>query len=269
MMLNLKSMFKKILLILLVSFSLSGCSISNKKTSIEIMTNPSAKIYINGKNEGDTPYKSNNLKPGEIDLKLEYKDITVNKKIKLKDGLGSVVYWDFGENEEESGGYVLSMEKTGNKKTIGLIVSAIPTESTLSVDDKNVDYAPKKIDDLGEGDKKITVSFPSYKSANIFTKGIKGYRLIIETKLAKEKVIEEVIKEPPVSLAEKIMVVIKDTETGWLRVRQTSSVLGKEIARVNPKESFELLEENDKWVKIKLKENQEGWVSINYVDIIR
>jgi hypothetical protein len=267
-MINLKSMWKKVLLICLFSLFLSGCSFSTKKTSIEIVTNPSAKIYINGKNEGNAPYKGNNIKPGEIDLRLEYKEIVVNKKIKLKDGLGSVVYWDFGKNEEESGGYVLSMEKTGDKKMVGLIVSSIPTKSILSVDDETIDYTPKKIDSLGEGDKKITLSFPSYKSSNIFVKGISGYQFIIEAKLAKEEIIETPNIEPtPTSLAEKKMVTIKETETGWLRVRESSSSASTEIDKVNPGESFELIEKNVDWVKIKLNDDKSGWVSATYVDI--
>ena len=266
-MINLKSMWKKVLLICLFSLFLGGCSFSNKKTGIEIMTNPSAKVYINGKNEGSTPYKSNNLKPGEIDLRLEHNETVVNKKIKLRDGSASVVYWDFGKNEEESGGYVLSMEKTGDKKMVGLIASSIPTKSIVSVDDETVDYTPKKIDNLGEGDKKITISFPSYKSTNIFVRGIKGYQFIVEAKLAKEEIIEPIAIEPtPTSLAEKKMVTIKETETGWLRVRESSSSASAEIDKVNPGESFELLETNNDWVKIKLNDNQSGWVSATYVD---
>lgn len=263
-------MFKKIFLVLLASMIIGGCSLSHKKTGIEIMTNPSAKIYINGKNEGNTPYKSNNLKPGEIDLKLEYKDIVVNKKIRLRDGSASVVYWDFGENEEESGGYVLSMEKTGNNKSVGMIVSSVPNKSILSADDKILDYTPKKVDDLGEGDKKITISFPSYKSLNIFLRGIPGYQFIIESKLAKEKINETLpVEEEIISSLDKVkMIMIKNTETGWLRVRDTDSSSGKEITRVKPGETFEFLEEKEDWTKIKIDEDKSGWVSSNYVDIV-
>jgi hypothetical protein len=265
-MINLKDMWKKVLLVFLISFILSGCSFSNKKTGIEIMTNPSAKIYINGKNEGNAPYKNNDLKPGEIDLRLEYGEIVVNKKIKLKDGSASVIDWNFGQNEEESGGYVLSMEKTGDKKMVGLIATSTPNKSILSIDDQNLNYTPKKIDNLGEGDKKITISFPSYKSTNIFIGGVKGYRFIIEAKLAKEEVIMSTIEPTPTSLAEKKMITIKETETGWLRVRDSSSSAGSEITKINPGESFELIEESGDWVKIKLNDNKSGWVSATYVD---
>lgn len=60
---------------------------------------------------------------------------------------------------------------------------------------------------------------------------------------------------------------IKPTPLGWLRVRETPSLTGAEITRVNTGESFSVLEDQGEWVKIRVSETIEGWVSSTYVEV--
>ena len=69
---------------------------------------------------------------------------------------------------------------------------------------------------------------------------------------------EEVIEEIP-------MVIIKETETGWLRVREGPGTIYPEIAKIYPGESYPLLEEIEEWCKIELEDKQEAWISIEYI----
>ena len=39
-----------------------------------------------------------------------------------------------------------------------------------------------------------------------------------------------------------------------------------EAAKVNPGDTFELLDEEAGWYKINYEENKEGWISSNYVE---
>jgi len=55
------------------------------------------------------------------------------------------------------------------------------------------------------------------------------------------------------------------TGVGWLRVRSEPSLEGTEIARVNVGEEFKILGEEGDWIKIKIDETTEGWVSSAYV----
>ena len=63
-------------------------------------------------------------------------------------------------------------------------------------------------------------------------------------------------------------VLILNTPTGFLRVRESNSLTSSEIAQVKPGESFELLEEDGNWFKIKLDssigKNNVGWISSSY-----
>ncbi|MFH1565689.1 MAG: PEGA domain-containing protein [bacterium] len=55
------------------------------------------------------------------------------------------------------------------------------------------------------------------------------------------------------------------TGIGWLRVRKEASLESAEIAKVNVGETFTILEKKESWVKIKVDETTEGWVSSTYV----
>lgn len=57
---------------------------------------------------------------------------------------------------------------------------------------------------------------------------------------------------------------ILTTPTGFLRVRTGPGTGFAEVARVNPGESYELLEEKTGWVKIKVSDTVSGWVSSQY-----
>jgi N-acetylmuramoyl-L-alanine amidase len=59
-------------------------------------------------------------------------------------------------------------------------------------------------------------------------------------------------------------VVIKNTPTGWLRVRMEPSLSATEAAKVKPGEKYTLLDEKNGWYKISYKEGEEGWISGRY-----
>ena len=58
------------------------------------------------------------------------------------------------------------------------------------------------------------------------------------------------------------------TPTGWLRVRDSASLDGKEITRVNVGDTYTVLEEQTGWTKIKVSETVEGWVSSDYLETV-
>jgi len=69
------------------------------------------------------------------------------------------------------------------------------------------------------------------------------------------------------SLEEKspeITVTIKDTPTGWLRVRETPQ--GKEIGKVYPGDVYQFLAQDNGWYQIKFGD-QEGWISGKYATL--
>ncbi len=73
---------------------------------------------------------------------------------------------------------------------------------------------------------------------------------------------------------EEKTVIISQAVTSWLRVRQDPSSNAKILTKVYPGEEYKVLEENDKWIKIELKNSvklegevfNSGWVWREYVE---
>ncbi|MDD2483373.1 MAG: PEGA domain-containing protein [Candidatus Shapirobacteria bacterium] len=262
-------MLKKFLVLILASIFLSSCSLSPKKSGLEIMSFPIAKVYVNNKEMGSTPYKNMNLKPGENEVKLISGNKEWKRKIDLQNNINTVVDWQFGDDSNGDSGYVLYLEKTGDKKA-SLLVNTNPDKATITIDGEVKGISPIKVSEIGEGDKQLSVSFPGYKDINIFMKAINGYQLVVSAKLATEKnnidqIISSSENETPVNslnVAKKIT--IKETETGWLKVREASSSSSKEVTRIKPGEQYVLIEEGTDWDKIDLGNGKNGWISTTY-----
>ena len=74
----------------------------------------------------------------------------------------------------------------------------------------------------------------------------------------------ELLPEEEDTIEVKEMIVIQDTPTGWLNAREGPDTNYDKVARVLPGESYTLLEENNKWYKIKISEDIEGWITSQY-----
>ncbi len=60
--------------------------------------------------------------------------------------------------------------------------------------------------------------------------------------------------------------VVKNTPTGYLNVRDAASAGGALLGKVYPGEKYIFSEKKDGWYKIKIKDDEEGWVIGEYVD---
>ena len=75
---------------------------------------------------------------------------------------------------------------------------------------------------------------------------------------------EAIGKTEPEEEPEKV--IIKDTETGWLNVREGPSTAYNIITQVLPGEKFELIDEDNNWTNIKISEEIEGWAYSKYIE---
>jgi type IV pilus assembly protein PilM len=65
-------------------------------------------------------------------------------------------------------------------------------------------------------------------------------------------------------IKKEILVVIAETPTGWLNVREGPSTNDTILKKIYPGESYPLLAEEPEWYKIELGEGQEGWIASRY-----
>lgn len=250
----------------MMAILVGGCSLAPQKSGIEIISSPEAKVFLNGKEAGMTPYKNNNLKPGEIEVRLQggAGGGEWRKTVRLENYSDTVIERDLSSN---GGGYVLTLEKNGGNKS-GLLLNATPDTAAIHIDGEIKGFSPIRIDDIGSGDKQIMVSFPTYKSRTMFVKGISGYQLVVDVDLASEPA-PVVTATPTLTPTEEIglgaKIMIMPTEVGFLRVRKEANMTSSEVGRVKPGETYDVLSEVKDWYQIKISETVSGWVSANYV----
>jgi hypothetical protein len=62
---------------------------------------------------------------------------------------------------------------------------------------------------------------------------------------------------------------IKETGTGWLRVRSQASSAGEEVARVDVGGKYKYFSSLNGWLEIEYESGKTGWISGQYADVIR
>lgn len=215
-----------------------------------------------------SPYKNKSLKAGSIDIQIGQEGIGYwSKQLELKKNISTIINWTFGKNDSYSGGYVLSMERSGGTGS-GIIISSSPSKATVFIGGENRGLTPIYIANLGEGDKEIKTTIPGYVSINLGVRPVIGYQIVLEAVMAKEEKIVVATPTPlqtPQELGSKIK--IKATDTGWLRVRDMPSSAGLEIDKVNAGETYDTVGDSGDWTHIIVREKQ-GWVSSKWVEKI-
>ncbi len=250
-----------------------GFSPSKRRAAVQFGASPRARVVINGQEAGYTPYENDKMSSGEISFRLipEGMESRVwERSLYLNPGTKTIIDREFSDDAEKESGEIVFLEKITNKDRASLMVISDPNSAAITVDGEMRGLSPLGIDDIGEGEHRIFVSLPDYKSKEVMAKAMNGYRLVAEVKLAREETeiateSGEVAEEEEGEMTEPY-VVINDTPTGWLRVRLEPSTSASEAAKINPGEKYRLLDEKAGWYKIAYEEGKEGWISGTYAE---
>lgn len=276
---------------------LSACTLPwQKKAALQVNSIPKATVFVEGKEKGTTPFEEKNLSAGEVTLKLVPETTAVSlspweRKVKLVGGVMTVVNWEFGQDEQKSAGEILTLEKSKDKESASLSVVSIPDSAVVRLDGEAKGFTPLPLEKITAGEREVVVSTNGFQERTIKAKLVDGYQLTVDVKLAKKEEEEKKEEEPsatptptPKAGAKatpslkptptgptptppaRPYVMIKDTPTGWLRVRAKASTASEEIAKVNPGEMYPLLDEESGWYQIRYAEGKEGWISGKYAE---
>lgn len=262
--------------LLTIAQFLTGCTLpailtKKNKAALQVNATPKSTVFLNDNHLGQTPYFDENLKPGELTIKLVPESgVTLLESwqgvVKLSAGILTVVNRSFGKTEEESSGYILSLEPTTEKEKVRLSVISTPDSVIVNFDSEPQGFTPLAIADIPEGEHTLIVSSPGYEEQTINAKAIKGHNLMINVQLAKMVAEEPIIEieatasakpsaspsgspktspkaspKPSASPNSQVLsattsaepmerpyVKIKATPTGFLNVRSEPSIVGKE-----------------------------------------
>ena len=261
-------MKKKILLIIAIlailvvtAFAIWIIFPPKNQAGLKIQTTPVADVYLNEKRLGKTPYEGNGLKSGEYTLKLATANGSWETRTRLSPGVYTVVNRTFGITEASSSGEMLWFD-IGE----GISVVSWPESASILVDGKEVGVTPASVRDVPTGAHKLTIAklglIPKTFTINI----VPDYKLVAQVWLLPElSTAPAPLPQAASPSAKPQKTIIVNSPTGWLRVRKGPGLANAEVGKVNNNEKYSVQDEQNDWLKIKLSNGQEGWVSAQFV----
>lgn len=243
------------------------------KAGLVIDTNPASTVFINGDQKGKSRYEET-FKPGEVTVRLvpdsfDKPLMPYETKVVLVSGVKTIIQRDFAETEEKSSGAIISFEKN-QTDTAEVSIVSIPDSVQVNIDGQIRGNTPFSSSAIPEGEHTISLSTERYSDKSVDVRTYKGFRLTAIFKLSPKEEEEPLTTPTPQSTSapEVKKVVIKDTSTGFLRVRNEPSTLAEEVGRVKPGEVYKILDIDDKtkWIKIEYEDGKEGWISDAYTE---
>ena len=229
------------------------------RAGIRVQANQEAKVLIDQKDVGKTPFQGEDFTPGDHLVSMQVDNSSWQGYVKLNKGTLSVVNRDLTETQASSSGEIITLEPGS-----GATIISTPTQSDVEVDGKLYGQTPLLIKDLPSGEHTFLISHSNFLKRSIRAVLAAGYNLNLTVDLAISEA--DFTKITTVPIQNNQQVVVKATPTGFLRVRAEPSVSGSEVGRVNPGDILTLLEEQGSWDKVKLPDGKEGFISVSYVE---
>ena len=267
-----------------------------KQGELRVDSQPVATIFLDNKNIGKTPYKDK-IQAGEYTIKLVPETTTTQLtswqgKVVVGGNLLTYVNANLSESELTTAIDVVWLEKITSKQS-EFSVTTSPDGATVLVDDVTRGVTPLSLSDIAPGDHSVSITSVGFLTRTLKIRTTPGYRLIANLKLALSGATPTPEATPTTSPAPsgkttptpklsptktatgsatkvadppKPFVVIKDTPTGFLRVRMEASTSASEAGRVNPGEKYTIVDTKSGWYQIKYDGTNEGWVSAQYTE---
>lgn len=270
-----------IILILLILVAFIGFKFFSSRTTgiagLKIVSTPAVDIFIDDKLTGKTPYEGKHS-VGEYILKLIPESTATQAsswqgKIVLNPSVLTYVNRELGVSELTSAGEILTLEKISQNQA-QLAVFSQPGAAVVLLNSEEKGATPLLVSDLTPGEYDLAVSSPGFIGRTVRIQATSGYKLVVNFQLALasggSELSESVVTPSPSEKLEKEpsrpYVVIKDTPTGFLRVRTAPTTSATEAAQVKPGEKYSFLEEKEGWYKISYNSGKDGWISGRYAD---
>lgn len=266
---------------------------------LQVRSTPEATVFIDSQAKGKTPFDQS-IKPGTYTIKLipiatdPESQVSVEMPWQGKATISAYqttyIRRELRNTEVESTGETLSIKKSPNilsANTGEILIETEPDGAIVSYDGQDMGASSYVVKNVPVGIHEISVYLPRFKRRTIQVRVVPGGYMTVahfqlgldieyDKKFAFAKAFEAsksgsmlpiIDKAPPnPTVTPKIeKVEIVDTETGFLRVRNEGSINGREISQVKPGETYNFVDEQSGWIKIKLTDGKEGWVKGEYV----
>ena len=242
------------------------------KGALQVTSVPPSSVYLNNKLIGQTPLYKYELKDlievGNYTIKLiplQGDFPPFEQKISISPKVLTVVDRTFGP-QALSQGSIIDLTPIQDPKDAQISVISFPDTTEVFLDNSLSGQAPLLLKNITQSDHELKLTKEGYKDKIVKIRTVLGYKLEAVIFMGVNPQVATASANPssPSAVLSVPKVLILDTPTGFLRVRQTPSIGGNEIGQVKPGESYQLLLEQEGWYKIKLTNNKEGWINSQY-----
>lgn len=263
-----------VVVVLIFSGVIFFLSQNRGKGALQVTSVPAAKVYLNNKLLGQTPLCECDLKDmiavGDYTVKLVpiqgnfqpfEQSITISPKVL------TVVDRTFGP-EGLGSGSIISLTPISDKKDAQISTISFPNTTEVFLDNNLEGPTPLLLKNITESDHELKLTKEGYKDKIIRIRTVLGYKLDsliflgIDPNAATASATQ--ISSPSATVLSVTKVLILQTPTGFLRVRDKASLGGAEIGQVKPGETYQLLNEQTGWYQIQLTNGKTGWISSQY-----
>lgn len=228
-----------------------------EKAGLKVTAIPEAMVSVNGVAVGKTPYQNEELKVGSYRVRMEAGSAVWEGIVKLTNGTVSVVNRELAASTASASGEILTLD-SGR----GVTVTSIPDGAGVEIDGKTYGVTPLVVSDVAPGEHAFIVSHANFTKRNIRAVLPQNMSLTIAVDL--EIAEAEVVNTPVPPVATSTKLIIGQTPTGFLRVRDKPNLSGAEIGRLSAGDSVTQLEELSGWVKVRLENGTGGYISSQY-----
>ncbi len=248
----------------------------NQKTGkggLQVTSVPQSQVYLDGKLIGKTPLckceRADMISVGDHVVKLVPAGtafLPFEAKVTIYKSVLTVLDRTFG-NGASSAGSVITLTPLADKNATQFFIISFPDKAQVLLDGSPVGVTPLLLKSITASDHEMTLKKDGYKDKVIRVRAAKGYKLssIVFMGISDEIVTASASAVASSSAAPSVVkILILDTPTGFLNVRESASLGGSIIQKVNPGDSFDLISEQTGWYEIKLTDGKIGWVNSQY-----
>lgn len=258
---------------------------SKPTAGLKIDTTPPALVFVNNVQVGRTPLDQM-FPPGDVSVKIVPESTTTTlstyqTNVTLTNKVYTVIRHNFNESDSLSSGEIIGLVPQSDNTASLNVISSDPDSASVVVDNDPQGFTPLTVASITPADHHIEISAPGYETTTLSAKAVNGYRLTINVKLAAKQQAPPVIPPgliqltptatpsaviKPTPTVTSSQVKILTTPTGFLRVRKTPGINAPEIGRVNPGDTFTLLQAQTGWFEIQgtFTATDSGWISSQY-----
>lgn len=244
------------------------------KGALQVTSVPQSRVYLENKLIGITPFCACDLARmvdvGNYTIKLiplsgdfnPFEErITINKST-----LTAVdrIFADNGVGE----GNIIELVPLSNKKEVEILIVSLPDKANVFLDSNPVGITPLLLKQVSISDHNLRLTRDGYQDKSVKIKTASGFKLNmliylgIKVDLSASSSASILVTPFPTITVPRVLIL--NTPTKYLNVRESSSLFSNKITQVKPGEKYELIEEQGSWFKVKLADGKEGWINSQY-----